>query len=161
LERILFQSFSPPTAATNLEKAHGSGCHCAPLPFFSTRASVENVLLVDYRDEVFARVAADLQTQGVRTARAATAADASEYYFRSAVDLVIANRELPDGSGWLMASKWCLARRPPRVWLYTPWPSPTDPPWARLARVEQVIYYGGDLFRLASRLTALLARTAR
>lgn len=160
----MFPSFSQLRATTSPEETSGRDWHCSPSPFVSKRASVENVLLVDYRDEVFARVAADLQTQGLRAARAATAADASEYYFRSAVDLVdlvVAHRELPDGSGWLMASKWRLARRPPRVWLYAPWPLPTDPPWSRLAQVERVVYYGGDLFRLASRLTALLTRTIR
>jgi hypothetical protein len=40
-----------------------------------------------------------------------------------------------------------------RVWLYSPWKSSFDPTWVKMSGIESVIYYRGDLFRLAQQVT--------
>ncbi len=63
------------------------------------------MLLVEYRDEVFARIAADLAAAGVVVQRADSGAEASRIFAQQGAGLLLVNADLPDGSGWLVSSK--------------------------------------------------------
>ena len=111
-----------------------------------------SVLIVEYRDEVFARLAADLQAMQLTVSRACTAAEASSLVNSGTYDLVIANRDLPDESGWLMVSKWRLSQTGVPVWLYAPWESALAAHWAQFTRVLGVVCYNGDVTRLSEQI---------
>ena len=89
------------------------------------RAQV-TILLVEYRDEVFARIAADLAATGVVVQRAGNGAEASRVHARRGVNLLLVNADLPDGSGWLLSSKLRMVDPEVSIWIYTPRATPDD-----------------------------------
>jgi DNA-binding response OmpR family regulator len=113
-----------------------------------------NVLLVEYRDEVFARLEADLSAAGVQVERATCAAGAAKAYFRSPADLFVVNVDLPDGGGWLLAAKLRLVSAAPRIWLYAPQPLPDAVAMAEYIGADGLIAYEGDLFRLSAAIVS-------
>lgn len=122
---------------------------------------IRSLLIVEQRAEVFARLASDLTSRGFFVERAETAHEACAKFSRTAADLILANRELsPDESGWLLVSKWALGREGRRVWLYTAWPTAFDDNWAAFTKVEQLLYYGGDLWQLSDRVLKQLGMIA-
>lgn len=111
------------------------------------------ILLIERRDEVYARVAQDLSIQGVDVERASTPAEACAKFETTQADLIIANRELSyEESGWLLVSKWALARRQRRIWLYTARPMPFDDQWCQFTKVEKLLYHEGSIWRLSDLL---------
>ncbi len=112
-------------------------------------APYRSVLLIEPRDEVFARVAGDLQSRGLRVFRAKSAAQASRRYARHPVDLLLVPPALPDESGWLFLSKLRLTAPGAKVWVYTAQASPAEVDLANFVRADELIEYGGDLWRLA------------
>jgi hypothetical protein len=115
------------------------------------------ILIVDVRDDFFASLASVAASVGLRIQRAASAGQATEQLSDGLPDLVIANCEQSDESGWLMASKWCLTRMPRRVWLYQAWPEAFDSHWIELTKVEQILYHEGDPLTLAEQVRNQLA----
>jgi len=124
---------------------------CAP------PGKLKGVVLVEHRDEVFDRLAADLASIPLRIARALNASVASRRFARNPSDLMIANVDLPDESGWLLACKTRLVFPTARIWLYTAHPSALDRARARYLGVARLIHYGGDLLRLGGKLLKRLA----
>lgn len=118
-------------------------------------------LVVEHRDEVFSRIATDLSKMGVRVKRAVSAADAASMLAALSPQLVIANCELPDESGWLMVAKWQLTRQPRRVWMYASWPNAYDATWLGFTKVERLVYYRGDLWELTDLIGTHLAKSLR
>lgn len=117
----------------------------------------KRALLVEHRDEVFARLAADLASIQLRVARALNASAASRRFAANPSDLMIANVDLPDESGWLLACKTRLVFPTARIWLYTAHPSALDRARARYLGVARLIHYGGDLLRLGGKVLKRLA----
>lgn len=110
------------------------------------------ILIVDVRDDFFAGLASVAASEGLRVQRAASAGQATKQLSDGLPELIIANCEQPDESGWLMVSKWCLTRMPRRVWLYQAWPAAFDSHWIALTKVEQILYHEGDLLTLAEQV---------
>lgn len=115
------------------------------------------ILLVEQRDEVFARLAADAAEEGFRVVRATTAHEAVEHYAQHPFTLVVANLDLPDQSGWLLAAKLHFVDLTAAVWLYEPALSDMHVAMAKFLRVDELFAYGGDLFSLVDAITARLA----
>lgn len=115
------------------------------------------ILIVDVRDDFFTGLASVAESEGLHVQRAASSGQATEQLCNGTLDLIIANCEQPDESGWLMVSKWCLTRAPRRVWLYQAWPAAFDSHWIELTKVEQIVYHEGDLLTLAERVRTQLA----
>jgi hypothetical protein len=113
-----------------------------------------NILLVEYRDEVFARLAADLAGLGLQVERAVCMASASRACVRWPADLLVVNVDLPDGSGWLLTAKVRLVSPTPRIWLYIPWPSPDAMAMAEFVGADGLIAYDGDLCRLSAAIVS-------
>ena len=116
------------------------------------------VLLVEHRDEVFARIATDLAACGTRVIRAASAADALKLCGRYEPTWVIANVDLPDQSGWLLAGKLRFVDRRLRIWLYQPRSTSYDQGVAHYLRVDELLDYGGDLLGLSDTLIECMAQ---
>jgi hypothetical protein len=114
------------------------------------------VLLAEHRDEVFARLAADLTELGHTVFRVTRSDELPQLYGYVAPQLVLCSHELSGGSGWIAATRLQMYHAAARVWLYTPWVSDFDPTWTNISCVESVIYYRGDLWRLADAVVARL-----
>jgi DNA-binding response OmpR family regulator len=119
------------------------------------------MLVAEHRDEVFARLAADLRAAGARVERAVSAAEATRRYARRPADLLLCNVDLPDQSSWLLTAKLRLSCPDVRVWVYTPRSSATHVALARFVQAEELIDYGGDLWRLSAELRDRLGRVTR
>lgn len=120
-----------------------------------SRRNAFKILLVEFRDEVAARLIVDLRSAGARVRRASAATDA--YPWAAQADLVIVNQTLPDESGWLLAAKLALATNCPPVWLLAGVPSLRHETYARMAGVEAVFYDRGDVFLLSAALVERLS----
>jgi ActR/RegA family two-component response regulator len=118
------------------------------------RVACRNILLVEYRDEVFARLATDLTEVGLRVERAVCAASASRACIHSPAELLVVNVDLPDGSGWLLAAKLRLASAVAPIWLYAPWPLPDAVAMAEYVGADGLIAYDGDLGRLSAAIVS-------
>jgi len=118
------------------------------------------VLLVEYRDEVFARLADDLAATGMWVERACNTAEAFRWIAGRSPDLVIANLHMPNNSGWLLAAKLRLFQPTARIWLYAPQPRSFEYDYAlaRFLGVAELIHYQGDLFRLAEEVNRRFIR---
>lgn len=119
------------------------------------------ILVVEYRDEVAARLVADLTAMGIHVQRAACAAEASRRCASFRANLLLVNVDLPDGSGWLLTAKLRLFAPTPNIWLYAASPSPNDTAFAEFVGADDLIDYRGDVWWLSaevvSRLTVLPA----
>lgn len=133
----------------------GTGGSVPRVPRFHSWAdspplACRNILLVEYRDEVFARLATDLTEVGLRVERAVCMASALRAHVRLPADLVLVNVDLPDGSGWLLSAKLRRVSVTPHMWLYAPRPLPDAVAMAEYVGADGLIAYDGDLFRLSA-----------
>ncbi len=158
--------------------AHMSDCHCqrlhslADAPNDAARldgsyastleenayqsVSLPTVLLVEHRDEVFARIATDIANGGVRVIRAKSATEALNLCVKKGPVLLVANVQLLDYSGWLMADKLRLVDRNIRVWLYQSRSSSYDRGLASFLDLEALLEYRGDLLSLSALIVSLI-----
>jgi CheY-like chemotaxis protein len=144
-ETVKLSTFA--TKSTERSVPRAPRCHSwADSPPLACR----NILLVEYRDEVFARLAADLTDVGLRVERAVCMASALKAHVRLPADLLLVNVDLPDGSGWLLSAKLRRVSITPHIWLYTPWPLPDAVAMAEYVGADGLIAYDGDLCRLSA-----------
>lgn len=117
-------------------------------------------LVVEDRDDFFSGVANSLAAAHFGILRA-TSADAAHAHLEiHSPDLILANCELADESGWLMASKWRFGGTNRRVWLYQCSPAALDEDWRRFTKVEKLFYHEEDVACLAGQIARqLLAGT--
>lgn len=114
-------------------------------------------LLVEHRDEVFARIATDLAEAGMRVLRARTVVEALTLSVSREPMVVVANVDLPDQSGWLLAGKLSFIDPTIRIWLYQPKRSDYDVGLAEFLQVQELFEYGGDLLGLSESIMQLIA----
>ena len=115
------------------------------------------ILVVEYRDEVAARLVADLTATGIHVQRAVCAAEASRCCASFRADLLLVNVDLPDGSGWLLTAKLRLFAQTPHIWLYAASPSPNDMAFAEFVGADGLIDNGGDVWRLSAEVISRLS----
>lgn len=121
------------------------------------RGRPSTLLLVEPRDEVFARLAADLAEAGLRVVRAESAAGAIERLAIDAPCIVVVSRDAGEQSGWLVAAKLRLSQPAARIWVYLARKTAVEVSMARFLRVEELVAYHGDLFRLSDAILDCLA----
>ena len=114
------------------------------------------LLLVEFRDEVFVRVATDLTRTGVRVIRARSSNEARRLYWVYKPSLILINVDQPDESGWLLAAKLSLIDPLARVWLYQPRSSAGDIGMAKFLDVDSLLEYRGNVSRLSDAIIQLL-----
>ena len=114
------------------------------------------VVLAEFRDEVYARLAADLAEVGLRVVRAATVDEALGLCEKMEPRVIVANLDLPDQSGWLLAAKLKLIDPEISVCLYQPRSSTDDMGMADFLQVEELLDYEGDMFRLSETIVGVM-----
>ena len=146
---MFMDSFSVRTAAINR-------CATKPRPCPSKHPRLFNcrdVLLVEHRDEVAARLVADLN--GVESGNLRIgASEASRIYVRFAAELLVVNVDLPDASGWLLTAKLSMFSPVARIWLYTHRLRSNGASFMRFVGAEELIDYCGDLWRLSDEIVS-------
>jgi len=124
-------------------------------PLFST------IVLVEQRDQVFARLAIRLASSGLRVLRARNATQAIGCYLREPTALLVVDADRPGESVWLLAAKLHLTHPGAGVWAYMHRSSAYDAAAAEFLGVEELIEYGHDPSRLTRELFARLGASLR
>jgi len=124
------------------------GCEQKPQPI---------VLLVEHRDEVFTRIAADLAKFEMRVIRAKTATEALILVDKHKPVLLVGNVDLPGQSGWLMTAKLRLFDIRIRVWLYRHQPSDYGQEIAEFLDLDALLAHHGDLFDFSQTIVDRMA----
>ncbi len=114
-------------------------------------------LLVEHRDEVYARIATDMAETGMHVIRAKSAVEALKLFGRCAPTHVVANLDLPDQSGWLLACKLRFCQPDIQVWLYQADSSSYSGTMAKYLQINEVLNYGGDLLGLSETIVEMIA----
>lgn len=119
------------------------------------------VLVVEFRDEVYAGIKSVLEDHDCHVARAEFGAAVAGTLIRFSPNLVLVNESMPDESGWLVAAKLQVMRFQQPVWLYAVRRPHPLAAWAEFSGVSRVIDYGGVLFRLLDHVRQHLAQWMR
>lgn len=114
------------------------------------------VLIGEFRDEVFADLAALFESQGFGVTRAHCGIAMTSQVQKSCPDLVVLSERFPDQSGWLVAAKLQMCRTPPRVWLYASRLPARVHVQQEVCRIDEVLAYGGILSRLRHQVLELI-----
>ncbi len=115
------------------------------------------VLLVEHRDEVFARLATDMAEFGMRVIRAKSSTEAVKLCDTYEPTLLVGNVDLPDQNSWLTTAKLRLFSRQIRVWLYQHQASYYGREIAKFLGVDAPLTYQGDLLSLSETIVNLMA----
>lgn len=121
------------------------------------------VIVVEARDQVFARLSSELIKIGKRVVRA-TSTDEALQLLTTLLDteqyevLVLASTQLPDSSGWLLAGKIQLMTCETEVWLYQDEFTHYHDGLGTYLGVSELIEYGGQVSKLAGVVVELLSR---
>ncbi|NOY40608.1 MAG: response regulator transcription factor [Planctomycetes bacterium] len=113
-----------------------------------------HVLIVEFRDEIYASLSRVLEDEGLTVSRAEKASEVAAMSSGTSRDIVLINEAMPDESGWLISAKLRLSNTPRRLWMYTAKKLYCLQEWQELAGVEHSFCYGGDLLRLILALRA-------
>lgn len=120
-------------------------------------AKVETVVVLEFRDEVFASIAQLLRRYKLVTYRARSTSELAVIMIRHRTELVLLNATQPDESAWLTSAKLRILNLQRATWIYTPHrPSAIDE-WLSMAGADDVIVYGGVLQSLIDSLQIRLS----
>jgi len=119
--------------------------------------NVQTVLIVEYRDAVFERLASAFRQIGMRVSRAMCGFEAMGQYIRTRPNLVVANVDMPGQSGWLLTAKLRIVESTPHVWLYTSRKTAKNMSMAKFVRAEELLEYGSNLSVLSDAVFSCLA----
>ena len=117
-----------------------------------------SVVIIEHRDEVFARLASDVEAFGLKAVRARSAVETLRLLGDRDVALVVINRDLPGQNGWVLADRFRVVAPHVDVWLYMSQASMYAGNLAHLVKVSETVTYGGDLFTLSDAISNRLAR---
>ena len=112
----------------------------------------KKVLIVDFRDEVYASLKACLEEAGHLVGRVDQASEVTPSIIRFAPNLLLINEAFPDESCWLITKKLRLGGQRVPLWVYAARRSPCWDAWKKFSDIDEVIEYGGDLLRLITKI---------
>lgn len=115
------------------------------------------VVVVEFRDEVYAGLKGVLEEAGFQVERGRIGATAAARIRRFEPDLILVNEELPDESGWLMTCKLRLTRCSQPIWLYAVRKPRRRKQWREFWGADEVIEYRGVLAILLQHIRRRLA----
>lgn len=137
---------------------HSNGARISALEELACETELRpTALCVEHRDEVFARVATDMAKFGVRVVRAKSASEALALCGKYDPVLVIANVDLPDHSGWLLACKLRFIDSNTPIWLYQTRSSHYDHGMVKFLKVDELLDHDGDLLGLSDTIIELMS----
>lgn len=114
--------------------------------------SIRSVVVVDFRDEVYASIACMLEHQGYIIYQVKNTIELASKLVSKNPDLVLLNGSQPDENAWLTSAKLRTINASRPVWIYAPEPPSAIDEWLSMARTNDVIVYGGVLHRLLDQL---------
>lgn len=106
--------------------------------------------VIEPRDEVYARLAGDLIEAGYRVVRAGSSTDAIKACGTYQPRVVVASLAFPTLNAWQLAPRLATFGEDMQVMLYDVEIAIHDYAMADFLGIEQLIEYGGDLFRLST-----------
>jgi len=112
----------------------------------------DRVLIAEHRDEVFARLAADLRASGYTVFRATCVDDVARMYSYGQIELVLFSVDLPCNDVRVAARRFHVFDAYARIWLYGSNLRTFDPDHADLSRIEKTLDHDGGLLRLADQI---------
>lgn len=130
---------------------------CPPEEAESEVELMPAALLVEHRDEVFARIATDMAEFGVRVVRAKSASEALRLCGKYVPVLVVANVDLPDQNTWSLAGKLRFVDRNTPIWFYQTGATEYRLGPVNFSRVDQYLDYRGDLLGLSETIIDLMS----
>lgn len=136
----------PRNVAANPMLPHDAGCR---------------VLVIDFRDEVFAAISNILRGFDCQVHRAESSETVSKVAGRVPLDLILLNQQMPTESGWLISCKLRLTCCWQPIWMYTADRNAHRQAWQHLARVDAIFEYDGDVWRLSNLIEDRLANERR
>lgn len=119
---------------------------------------LSRVLIVDFRDEVFASLRGRLTEQGATVERALNAGDVIGNLCAFGPRLILINQEMYDETGCLIAHKLRLKGQRHAIWLYTLKETELLRECSMLCRIDRLIEYRGDLKTLDGELNKAITR---
>ena len=127
---------------------------------FSLRM-IRRVFLIEWRNEVFARLSADLSARGARVIRGKGPVMAWWRFRLSPSDLLLVSLAQADGRGWSLIRQLRALRPSGPIWAYVAQSRPLDWKMACQLRVDELIEYRGDLLGLSDELVDRIEATLR
>lgn len=111
----------------------------------TSASSRQTVLIVEYRDRVYDRLALDFRLIGMRAVRAMCGFEAMGQYMRTRPNLVVANVDMLGQSGWLLTAKLRLVESTSHIWLYTSRRTTKNMSMAKFVGAEELLEYGSNV----------------
>ena len=130
-----------------------------PSPF--SLRTVRRIFLIEWRNEVFARLSADLSACGLRVIRGEGPVMAWWRFRLSPSDLLLVSLAQADGRGWSLIRQLRALRPGVPIWAYVAQRRPFDVKMAFQLRVDELIEYRGDLLGLSDELVDRIEATLR
>lgn len=118
---------------------------------------INSVVLLEFRDEVYATIACLLEQLHFVAYRAENSTELARQVVRNSPDLVLLNGTHPDESAWLTCAKLRIVDSSRPVWVYTPKSASAIDQWLSMASSDEIIIYGGVLDVLHSALSDRLS----
>lgn len=122
-------------------RIHSSVCRQAANP----NKRINSVVLLEFRDEVYASVACLLEQLDLIAYRAENSTELARQVVRNNPDLVLLNGNQPDESAWLTCAKLRIIDSSRPVWIYAPKSASAIDQWLSMTSIDEVVVYGGVL----------------
>jgi hypothetical protein len=120
-------------------------------------AKIKTVIVVEFRDEVFASIDLLFRRYRLVAYRAKSTSELAGVMVRHQAELVVLNATQPDESAWLTAAKLRIIDAYRSVWVYTPGRPNALDEWLSMVGTDDVIVYGGVLQSLLDSLQIRLS----
>lgn len=118
----------------------------------SLRHPTRQAILVEYRDEVAARLMADFSTCGIETDRVSRPGQLARVPVCHHEVVIVINGDQPFEGRWLLPCKLRVACPDVRIWMYRAKFMRADRLAETICAVEELIAYGGDLLHLSQQM---------
>ena len=126
-------------------------CHAEPQ---ASRSNTDwaSILVVEFRDEVFAAIHAQLASQEIVVINAPMADAVLTTLQQCKPWLILINAEMPDESGFLISHKLRMHGFQGELWLYSACTNDSHRGFQEFCQVDHLFNYGGDIRTLTSHL---------
>ncbi|MBA2116135.1 hypothetical protein [Bremerella alba] len=114
------------------------------------------ILVVEFRDEVFATIRGELTNREISILRASSTEAVVPAWRQRNPGLIIINAEMPDESGFLVSLKLRMHGFHGGLWLYSAHAANTARNYQEFCQVDRLFCYGGDLRALTAHVNRFL-----
>lgn len=140
------QHREPKTSDTDVGRPHFSMPDPAP------------ILVVEFRDEVYAAIHAELSSRQVTVIRVSMSDAAVPVWRQRNPGLILVNAEMPDESGFLLSLKLRMHGYQGGLWLYSAHEVNASRGYQEFCQVDHLLNYGGDVRALMAHLNRFIQK---